>query len=87
MKAIGPRRWVIAEGYIPSESAFSARALTRRPASTTRANREVAKDYVRVNQCLAYHAAQPGRGTKYPANGSARIIGEELVSAVDKQAN
>jgi hypothetical protein len=27
MEAIGRRRWAIAEGYIPSESAFSDRAL------------------------------------------------------------
>jgi hypothetical protein len=27
MQAIGRRRWAIAEGYIPSESAFSDRAL------------------------------------------------------------
>ena len=27
MEAIGKRRWAIAEGYIPSESAFSDRAL------------------------------------------------------------
>jgi hypothetical protein len=27
MESIGRRRWVIAEGYIPSESAFSDRAL------------------------------------------------------------
>ncbi len=27
MEAIGRRRWAIAEGYIPSESRFSARAL------------------------------------------------------------
>jgi hypothetical protein len=28
MEAIGRRRWAIAEGYIPSESAFTERALT-----------------------------------------------------------
>ncbi len=28
MEAIGRRQWAIAEGYIPSESAFSDRALT-----------------------------------------------------------
>src|SRR6202051_1389709 len=49
--------------------------------------RRMAKDYVRVYQSLAYHAAQPGRGTKYPVNGGARISGDELVSAADKHAD
>jgi glycosyltransferase involved in cell wall biosynthesis len=49
--------------------------------------RRMAKDYVRVYQSLAYHAAQPGRSTKYPVNGGARISGDELVSAADKHAD
>ena len=49
--------------------------------------RRMAKDYIRVYQSFAYHAAQPGRGTKYPVNGGARISGDELVSAADKHAD
>src|SRR6202040_1002666 len=48
--------------------------------------RRMAKDYVRVYQSLAYHAARPGRGAKYPINGGARISGDEL-SAADKHAD
>jgi hypothetical protein len=47
----------------------------------------MAKDYVRVYQSLAYHAAQPGGGMKYPVNVGARMNGDELVSAVDKHAD
>jgi hypothetical protein len=49
--------------------------------------RRMAKDYVRVYQSLAYHAAHPARGMKYPVNGGARMNGDELVSAVDKHAD
>jgi glycosyltransferase involved in cell wall biosynthesis len=49
--------------------------------------RRMAKDYVRVYQSLAHHAARPGRGTKYPVNGGARISGDELVGAADKHAD
>jgi glycosyltransferase involved in cell wall biosynthesis len=49
--------------------------------------RRMARDYVRVYQSLAYHAAQPGRGMKYLVNGGARMSGDELVSAVDKHAD
>jgi glycosyltransferase involved in cell wall biosynthesis len=45
--------------------------------------RRMAKDYVRVYQGLARHAVRPGRATKYPVNGGARMSGDELVSAVD----
>ena len=36
---------------------------------------------------LVHHAAQPGRDTKYPVNGGARISGDELVSDVDTHAD
>jgi hypothetical protein len=32
--------------------------------------RRMGKDYVRVYQSLAYHAARPRRGTKYPITGA-----------------
>jgi glycosyltransferase involved in cell wall biosynthesis len=48
--------------------------------------RRMARDYVRVYQSLAYHSAQRGRSTKYPANGGARIS-DELVSDVDTHAD
>jgi hypothetical protein len=47
--------------------------------------RRMATDYVRVYRGLVYHAAQPGRSTKYPINGGARISGDELV--VDMHAD
>ncbi len=49
--------------------------------------RRMATDYVRVYQGLVHHAAQPGRSTKYPINGGARISGDELVSDVDMHAD
>jgi glycosyltransferase involved in cell wall biosynthesis len=49
--------------------------------------RRMATDYVRVYQGLVYRAAQPGRTTKYPINGGARISGDELVSDVDMHAD
>jgi hypothetical protein len=38
---------------------------------------------VRVYRGLVRRAAQPGRGSKRPVNGGARIGGDELVSDVD----
>ena len=49
--------------------------------------RRMATDYVRVYQGLVYRATQPGRSTKYPMNGGARISGDELVSDVDMHAD
>jgi glycosyltransferase involved in cell wall biosynthesis len=49
--------------------------------------RRMGKDYVRVYQSLAHHAARPGRGTRHPANGGARMSGDEPVSAVDEHAD
>ena len=49
--------------------------------------RRMATDYVRVYQGLVYRATRPGRSTKYPINGGARISGDELVSDVDMHAD
>jgi len=48
--------------------------------------RRMATDYVRVYQSFVYRAARPGRSTKHPVNGSARISEDELVSDVNTHA-
>jgi glycosyltransferase involved in cell wall biosynthesis len=67
-------------------AALDRRKVRRRFEERFTAHR-MATDYVRVYQGLVHHAAQPGRRTKYPINGGARISGDKLVSDVDMHAD
>jgi glycosyltransferase involved in cell wall biosynthesis len=67
-------------------AAMDRRKVRRRFEERFTAHR-MASDYVRVYQSLAYRAARPGRSTKHPANGGARISEDELVSDLDTHAD